>query len=88
MCAFWPLSRVANLDATPETRLNKGLQLCNQDNTLNMGWAVRIDVLDWSIEPYVYGNISMGFQLFLVKYLFMETCQLQLFGIPPYFKVG
>jgi hypothetical protein len=40
-----PLARVDNLDVISETRLNKGLQFCNQYDTLHMERAAWIDVL-------------------------------------------
>lgn len=39
-----PLARVDNLDVISETRLNKGLQFCNQYDTLHMQRAGWFDV--------------------------------------------
>ena len=41
----------------------------------HMAWAAWIDVLDWFFEPYVYGNMSMGFSVFFEKSSFAGTYQ-------------
>jgi len=41
---FSPSGRVDNLDVILEIRINKGLQLCNQDDTLHVQRAGWIDV--------------------------------------------
>ena len=41
-----PLDRVDNFDVNSEIRLNKGLQLCNKYDTLNVGRVDGIDVCE------------------------------------------
>jgi len=45
----------------------------HQYHRLNMERAAWIDVLGLIIEPYVYGNMSMGFSVFFEKSSFKET---------------
>jgi hypothetical protein len=59
-----PLDRVDNFDVNSEIRLNKGLQLCNKYDTLNVARAAWIDVLSCFLNLTFTGTYQWIFGIF------------------------